>query len=98
MSSSKALTILIPVYNGANFLGTLLESFAAYAASEGDGLKFLSTCEILVVNNQSEDATLGIAQSFERKIPNLRVVTPDTHVPSAEENVFRAFKWARGEF
>ncbi|HEX4413391.1 MAG TPA: glycosyltransferase family 2 protein [Lacipirellulaceae bacterium] len=98
MSSSKVLSILIPVYNGANYLPGLLQSFATYADAGDAGKAFLEATEILVVNNRSEDATLEIARSFESKIPNLRVVTPSTHVLSAEENVFRAFQWVTGEF
>jgi glycosyltransferase involved in cell wall biosynthesis len=98
MSPQKTLTIMMPVYNGDKFIGGLLESFAAYVENDPLGKEFLSTCEILVVNNRSEDATLKIAHSYERRIPNLRVVTQDTHWPTAEENVFRAFKLARGEF
>jgi glycosyltransferase involved in cell wall biosynthesis len=94
----KTLTIMIPVYNGDKFIGGLLESFAAYVENDPLGEDFLSACEILVVNNRSEDLTLKIAHSYERRIQNLRVVTQDTHWPTAEENVFRAFKLARGEF
>lgn len=98
MADKKLLTILIPVYNGEKFIGGLLESFDAYIQSEPHGSEFLSECEILVVNNRSEDATLEIARSFERRIKNLRVITPKTHVPSAEENVFRSFHLASGEY
>lgn len=98
MSTSKILTILIPVYNGEKFIGSLLESFAAYSRTAPLGQEFLDSCELLVVNNRSEDSTLEIAHSFEAKIANLRVVTPETHVPSAEENAFRSFKLAGGEY
>jgi glycosyltransferase involved in cell wall biosynthesis len=98
MSDRKILTILIPVYNGERFLGGLLQSFASYSKCGAAGREFLESCEILVVNNRSEDATLEIARSFEQRLANLRVITPDTHVPSAEENVFRALGWANGEY
>ena len=98
MPQKKTLTILIPVYNGDRFIGGLLESFASFVETEAAGQEFLSTCEILVINNRSEDSTLDIARSYERRIKNLRVVTPETHVPSAEENVFRAFERANGEY
>src|SRR5262245_12504799 len=96
MGNHKQLTILIPVYNGAKFLGGLLESFAAFLSDETQW--FLNECEIVVVNNRSEDATLEIACSFETRIQNLRVITPETHVFSAEENVFRSFELCRGEY
>ena len=96
MKSSKALTILIPVYNGAKYLAGLLQSFASYVDDGDAGKAFLDSTEILVVNNCSEDATLDVARSFEKSIPNLRVITPSTHVPSAEENVFRAFPMGSG--
>ena len=98
MKSSKTLTVLIPVYNGAKYLAGLLQSFASYVDDGDAGKAFLDATEILVVNNCSEDATLDVARSFEKNIPNLRVITPSTHVPSAEENVFRAFQWAQGDF
>ena len=96
MSSQKQLTILIPVYNGAKFLGGLLESFATFLSDQSRS--FVDDFEIVVVNNRSEDATLKIAKSFENRILNLRVVTPETHVFSAEENVFRSFELCRGEY
>src|SRR3954469_5494909 len=98
MRSPKSLTILIPVYNGAKYLAGLLQSFASYVSDGDAGHAFLDATEILVVNNCSEDETLAVARSFEKSIPNLHVITPSTHVPSAEENVFRAFQWAQGDF
>lgn len=97
MMSEKLLTILIPVYNGEKFIGSLLDTFEAYSLS-ADGAAFLESCEILVINNRSEDATLEIARSFEGRLRNLRVITPKDHVPSAEENVFRSFHLAKGEY
>ncbi len=98
MSAKLPLTILIPVYNGAKHIGGLLGSFATFLETAPAGKQFLTDCEILVVNNRSEDATLSIAQSFTQRIPNLRIVSPEEHMPSAEQNVFRAFHLANGEF
>src|SRR4051812_47508549 len=86
MRSPKTLTILIPVYNGAKYLAGLLKSFEAYIGDGDDRQAFLKATEILVINNCSEDETLAVAQSFEKSIPNLQVITPSKHVPSAEEN------------
>ncbi len=98
MSSAIDLTILIPVYNGATYLRGLLDSFATYIEHDPASQQFRECCELIVVNNRSEDDTLDIANSYRGRISNLRVVTPDTHVPSAEENVFRSFGLARGEY
>lgn len=97
MAHTKTLTILIPVYNGEKDIRGLLECFAAYSNGPG-GEEFLRDCELLVVNNRSEDGTLETVESFQDRIANLRIVTPDTHMPSAEENVFRSFSLAQGEF
>lgn len=98
MHDSKLLTILIPVYNGGYFLQTLLESFASYVDRMGDTQGFISQCEIVLIDNQSQDQSFEVAKCFESRIGNLRVIRPDLHVPSAEENVFRSFKFCRGEY
>ena len=98
MSDKKLLTILIPVYNGAKYISGLLHSFANFVET-GDGRQqFVDDCEILVIDNRSTDSTFAIAKSFEDRILNLRVEIPATHVPTAEENVFRSFKRCNGEY
>src|SRR5262245_2230220 len=98
MDDQKLLTILMPVYNGEPFIEGLLKSFATFVNNDPFGPELLKCCEILVVNNRSEDRTLEIAQSFQGQIANLKIVTPDTHAPSAEQNVFRSLSLARGEY
>jgi glycosyltransferase involved in cell wall biosynthesis len=98
MDDQKLLTILMPVYNGEKFIGGLLDSFATFVKDNPFGTEFLRCCEILVINNCSEDRTLEIAQSFQGQLANLKIVTPDTHAPSAEQNVFRSLRLARGEY
>jgi glycosyltransferase involved in cell wall biosynthesis len=59
-------TVIVPTYQGSTFLGEALESIAKCASGE---------IEVLVVDDGSTDETVGIAQSFESRLP-LRVILP----------------------
>ncbi|BDS06760.1 hypothetical protein NT6N_18000 [Oceaniferula spumae] len=69
----KVITICIPVYNGARFLFDAVRSALAQE---------YSPLEVLVVDNQSNDGTLGTLAGVED--PRLNVIALDDHVGMAE--------------
>ncbi|MBV9955968.1 MAG: glycosyltransferase, partial [Pseudolabrys sp.] len=91
------LTILIPVFNGEKYLDSLLKQFVRYYATKPDFFAG-EKVEILVVNNLSTDGTQAVAETIAPQLPMLRVINADTHVPTAEQNVFRSFNWCNGEY
>jgi glycosyltransferase involved in cell wall biosynthesis len=93
--STTLLTIMIPVYNGAKYLGHLLTLFAdAYAKTPA----YFGGVEIIVANNFSVDKTQEIAESFVPLLPILRPLALSPHLPTAEENIFRSFPYCTGTF
>lgn len=68
MNDEPLMTIIIPVYNEAHRLPATLQRISA----------FLETCpeplEVLIVNNNSRDATRQIAEEFAARHPYARVV------------------------
>ncbi len=88
-----SLSILIPVYNGEIYIGSLLDQIT-------DLIQIYSykDIEVVVANNLSTDNTLEIAKSYLGKIDTLTVAEFNSHVHSAEENVFRAFDACKGEY
>jgi glycosyltransferase involved in cell wall biosynthesis len=92
-AAEPLLTIMIPVYNGAKYLGHLLTLFAdAYAETPAH----FERVEIIVANNLSEDRTQEIAESFVACLPILRPIAMSAHMQTAEENIFRSFPYCRG--
>ena len=63
------LSIIIPAHNEAERLPPTLEKIDAFLEQQA------YTAEVLVVENGSSDATLAIAQSYQERMPNLRVFT-----------------------
>lgn len=60
------ISVIIPVYNGANTLG---EQLNALEKQDYDG-----EWEIIVVNNRSTDNTTAFVESFQKQIPRLRLI------------------------
>ncbi len=58
------LTIIIPAYNEAQYLGTKLDQYLA---------EFKADTEFLIVPNGCTDETPIIAQSYAKRFPNVRV-------------------------
>lgn len=96
--NSKLLTILMPVYNGEPYVGNLLSQFKNYVADLDPQHPFLTDVEIRLINNVSRDKTLEIAQHYSSFIPNLIVHDETEHMPTAEENIFRSFKYCLGKY
>ncbi|MDE8346639.1 MAG: glycosyltransferase [Acidocella sp.] len=91
----KLLTILIPVYNGEKYLKNLLQLFAdAYARMPEQ----FADVDLVVGNNVSTDGTQAVAESFVSTLPILRPLILTPHLPTAELNIFRAFRLCRGIF
>src|SRR5260370_4318247 len=63
------LSIVIPAYNAVLGLHAPLEKVAAYVKNRG------REAEVLVVDDGSGDRTAAVAESFQSKIPTLRVVS-----------------------
>lgn len=64
---TPALSVIVCTYNRADFLAKCLDSLAAQAASHPD-------VEILVVDNNSSDATSRVVEEFKARIAGLRCV------------------------
>jgi glycosyltransferase involved in cell wall biosynthesis len=86
------VTIGIPVYNGANFLGAAIESILAQSYSD---------FELLISDNASTDATQDICCSYARCDPRIRYIRQPKNVGAArnhnilvESSESRYFKWA----
>jgi len=67
MTQKPFLSIIIPAHNEAKRLPKSLEKIDEFLSTQS------YTAEILVVENGSIDATLAIANSFKKRMPNLRV-------------------------
>jgi len=68
-SGGPDLSIVIPSYNEELRLPATLEQIAAYLPTLG------GETEILVVDDGSKDRTVAVAESFQEKLPNLRVIS-----------------------
>lgn len=67
MAQKPFLSIIIPAHNEAERLPKSLEKIGTFLSTQS----YIS--EILVVENGSTDATLAIADSYKKSMPNLRV-------------------------
>jgi len=83
-----AVSLALPVYNGANYLREALES----AVAQGAGL-----AEIVVCDNCSTDGTAEIVAEFLRRDPRVRHERSETFLNQAE-NVSRAVRLCRCEW
>ncbi len=86
-ATSAWLSVLMPTYNGARYLGRALDSIAAH----GD-----KHVEVILIDNVSTDATLSIAESFSHRL-NISIVT----APNGGNwlvSLNRALRLATGEF
>ena len=77
--SGPALSVVIPVYNGAAFLPACLASLAAQTRHD---------FEIVLVDDGSTDGSAAIAQAFARQdgAPPLRLIRQDNSGVSAARN------------
>jgi glycosyltransferase involved in cell wall biosynthesis len=66
---SPDLSIVLPSYNEAKRLPATLQRIAAYLKTSG------RKAEVIVVDDGSTDQTVKVAESFQGKIENLRIVS-----------------------
>jgi glycosyltransferase involved in cell wall biosynthesis len=85
------ITIAICTYNRAELLKDCLDSFISSYQNFDSNLY-----EVLVVNNNSNDTTQELAQSYAEKYDNFRVVVETNQGLSHARN--RAYKEAKGEW
>jgi glycosyltransferase involved in cell wall biosynthesis len=88
MSSQPAISVALPVYNGANFLREAVES--VLAQDFGD-------FELVVSDNASTDDIPTILADYARRDSRLRVSRSDTLLPQAD-NVNRAMSLCNTEW
>ena len=81
--AEPSISVLIPVFNGARFLGAALDSVAAQT---------LVPLEIIVVDDGSTDGSADVAAAR----PSVRVVRQENRGPGAARN--RAFAESRGDY
>ena len=77
----KAVTVLTPVYNGADYLPECIESVLGQSFTDWS---------YIIVDNRSTDRTLEIARRYEQADARIRVVANDTFL-SMPSNFNRAF-------
>jgi glycosyltransferase involved in cell wall biosynthesis len=73
--SEPLVSVVTPVYNGAEFIHECIESVLAQT---------YENWEYLIVDNCSTDGTLEIARSYEDRDPRIRVLTPNAFVDQIE--------------
>lgn len=84
---SIKISIIIPVYNAAEYLKETLNSILAQTMKE---------FELITVDDGSEDESLAILQSYQSRMPRMKVLCQKNSGPSAARN--RALDEAQGEF
>ncbi len=81
------LSIIMPTYNGAAFLGEALDSLLAQSCKD---------FEIVVVDDQSSDRTVEIIDRYAGRLPI--TIIPSSHTGSWTQNTNLALSSARGIF
>lgn len=86
--SAFKLSICIPTFNRAAFIGATLDSIISQTTSE---------CEIVISDNASTDNTEQVVAEYARRFDNLRYVRQDTN-NGLDRNFNCAVELARGEY
>lgn len=81
------ISIIIPVYNGEQYLRACLDSVLVQTYRE---------LEVIVINDGSKDASLEICEEYARKDPRVRVFSQENAGVSAARN--RGLAEANGEY
>ena len=81
------VSVIVPVYNTQRYLSQCLDSLVGQT---------LGDLEIIVVNDGSTDASLSIAQEYQREFPAMTVVSQENKGLSAARNA--GMRLARGEY
>ena len=85
-AAAPAVSVCIPVFNGAPFIGAAIESLLRQSFSD---------FELIVVDNASTDGTVAVVESF--RDPRLRLIRNATNI-GAEGNWNLAVRECRGEW
>jgi glycosyltransferase involved in cell wall biosynthesis len=86
---SPTITVCVPTYNGAAFLGQTLACIAAQTFDD---------YEVIIVDDQSSDDTLAIAEAYAAKDACVRVVRNSERAGSSARNANQCLRHARGEW
>lgn len=87
MNQRPILSIIIPVYNAADYLPQCLDSILAAE---------LENTEIILVDDGSKDESLSVCCGYEQKHPNIRVFHQENAGPSRARN--HGLEEAKGEY
>lgn len=85
--TAPAVTVFIPAYNAAAYLGQAIESVVAQTYRD---------FELLVIDDGSHDGTRAIAEAFASRDPRISVVSRENRGRSSTRN--EAFDRARGRY
>lgn len=80
VSPALAVSVIIPVYNGAGTIGKCLDALLAQDFPSSD-------FEILVVDDGSTDATVEILKSYAQRSPRIRFLRQSNQGPAMARNV-----------
>lgn len=83
------LSIIIPVYNVKNYVGTCIESLYKQEISEKE-------FEIILINDGSTDNSLNIIQEYEKRYSNITIISQKNQGLSTTRN--NGIKSAKGEY
>lgn len=81
------ISAIVPVYNGAQWIGACLESLLAQT---------YQNFEALILDDHSADGTVDIVRAFQRKDPRIRLIQRDQRGVSSARN--EGMREADGEF
>ena len=82
------ISIGIPVYNGANYLGEMIDSILAQTFSD---------FELIITDNASTDETAEVVNSYAKDDPRIRYFLNEKNIGAAG-NYNRCFEHGRGEY
>lgn len=86
-SENIKVTVVMPIYNAADYLRPALDSVTAQTLAE---------MEIICVDDGSTDASLDIIREFQKMDPRIRIITENNAGPSIARN--KGLSRARGEY
>ena len=87
MDNIFKVSVIIPVYNAAEFLGQGLDSLLNQT---------LHDIEIICVNDGSSDKSLGILKEYEKKYNNIIIIDQENKGPGFARNI--GVKRASGKY
>src|SRR6476661_6387292 len=86
---SPRVSVCVPTYNGALFLGETLACIEAQTMPD---------YEVVIVDDLSTDDTLALADAYAARDPRVRVIRSAERAGSSARNANRCITHARGEW